>query len=212
MIARTAEKRFGALGRMGLVAAIHVAALFVIARSLGIVPGIPEVEPLIGTVIDEPEPVPLPPPPIVDPRLENPLVFVPRPDEPLVEQELPPPPIDGIGTTSDPPPVGQTGSAEPQPVIEAVRLDARHPLTQPPYPASLIRSGTEGSVDVEVFVQPNGRVGNARVVRSSGHELFDRATLDEARRNWRLLPATRNGEPYAQWYRLRVVFKLKNQQ
>ncbi len=39
MFARTAEKRFGALGRMGLVAAIHVAALFVIARSLGIVPG-----------------------------------------------------------------------------------------------------------------------------------------------------------------------------
>ena len=27
-----------------------------------------------------------------------------------------------------------------------------------------------------------------------------------------LLPASRNGEPYAQWYRLRVVFKLKNQQ
>jgi len=61
-------------------------------------------------------------------------------------------------------------------------------------------------------VQPNGRVGDARVIRGSGYDLFDRAALEEARRNWRMLPATRNGEPYAQWYRLRVVFKLKNQQ
>ena len=53
-------------------------------------------------------------------------------------------------------------------------------------------------------------IGDARIVRSSGYELFDRATLSEARRNWRLLPATRDGEPFAQWYRLRVVFKLKS--
>ena len=26
------------------------------------------------------------------------------------------------------------------------------------------------------------------------------------------MPATRDGVPFAQWYRLRVVFKLKNQQ
>ena len=57
---------------------------------------------------------------------------------------------------------------------------------------------------------PNGRVGDARIVRSSGFERST-VTLDEARRNWRLLPATRDGEPFAQWHRLRVVFKLKNQ-
>jgi hypothetical protein len=34
--------------------------------------------------------------------------------------------------------------------------------------------------------------------------------MEEARRKWRLLPAMRDGEPYAQWHRLRVVFNLKD--
>jgi protein TonB len=63
-------------------------------------------------------------------------------------------------------------------------------------------------VDVEIYVMPDGRVGDARIVKSSGFERLDQVTLDEARRSWRMLPATRNGEPFAQWHRLRVVFKL----
>ena len=94
---------------------------------------------------------------------------------------------------------------QPDTLVSA-RNDPRHALTQPPYPASYIRQGIEGNVDLEILVQPNGRIGDARIVRSSGYDLFDRAALDEARRNWRMLPATRNGEPYAQWYRLRVVY------
>jgi TonB family protein len=214
MFARTAEKRFGALGRMGLVAAIHVAALFVIARSLGIVPKIDVAPPedMHTTIIDRERP---PEPPLVptDYRPENNVqVVVPVPEVLASESETPLASITADLLPIEEIPIGP-GSADPEPVsLVNVRADPRRPLSQPPYPASLIRNGTEGSVDVEVFVQPSGRVADARIVRSSGHELFDRATLDEARRNWRLLPATRNGEPYAQWYRLRVVFKLKNQQ
>ena len=58
---------------------------------------------------------------------------------------------------------------------------------------------------------PNGRVGDARVVKSTGFEELDLAALAEAKRNWRLLPATRDGEPIAQWHRLRVTFKLNEQ-
>ena len=214
MFARTAEKRFGALGRMGLVAAIHVAALFVIARSLGIVPKIDVAPPddVQATIIEQerpPEPIP-----VIDDRVDlDPLrVFVPTPEVPPIDNDISTDSITAEARPVDQIPIGP-GSADPEPVsLVNVRADPRRPLSQPPYPASLIRNGTEGSVDVEVFVQPSGRVADARIVRSSGHELFDRATLDEARRNWRLLPATRNGEPYAQWYRLRVVFKLKNQQ
>ncbi len=71
--------------------------------------------------------------------------------------------------------------------------------------------GNQGSVDIEIYVLPNGRVGDARVLRSSGFERMDQSALEEARRRWRMLPATRDGEPFAQWHRLRVVFKLKNQ-
>ena len=65
-------------------------------------------------------------------------------------------------------------------------------------------------MDLEIYVLPNGRVGDARVLRSSGFEDFDQSALQEARRNWRFLPATRDGQVFAQWYRLRVVFKLQN--
>ena len=56
----------------------------------------------------------------------------------------------------------------------------------------------------------DGNVSDARIVRSSGYDDFDRATLREAR-SWRMLPAMRGEEPFAQWHRLRVVFKLKGQ-
>ena len=213
MVAQTAEKRFGALGRMGLVAAVHVAALFLIARSLGIVPTI-SLEPkrviaeVLPTELPPEEPLPVP----RDPTMQQQEVLVPVPDEAPMDNNV----VDDSITARQVPlgeiPMG-TGSAMVEPdTLVAPRNDPRHPLTQPPYPASYIRQGIEGNVDVEILVQPNGRIGDARVVRSSGYDLFDRAALDEARRSWRMLPATRNGEPYAQWYRLRVVFKLKNAQ
>ena len=213
MSAQTVDRRFGALGRMGLVAAIHVAALFLIARSLGIVPAITlEPKRVIAEVLPTELPREDPPPVPRDPTMEQQEVLVPFPDEAPIDNNL----VDDSITARQVPlgeiPIG-TGSAVVEPdTLVNVRNDPRHPLTQPPYPASYIRQGIEGNVDVEIFVQPNGRIGDARIVRSSGYELFDRAALDEARRNWRMLPATRNGEPYAQWYRLRVVFKLKNAQ
>lgn len=213
MVAHTAEKRFGALGRMGLVAAIHIAALFLIAKSLGIVPAITlEPKRVIADVLPA-EPRQEDPPPVPrDPTMEPTEVLVPIPDLPPIDDRV----IDDSITARQVPlgeiPMGPgTAAVEPDNLVNA-RNDPRHPLTQPPYPASYIRQGIEGNVDVEIFVQPNGRVGDARVIRSSGYDLFDRAAVEEARRSWRMLPAMRNGEPYAQWYRLRVVFKLKNQQ
>ena len=54
-------------------------------------------------------------------------------------------------------------------------------------------------------------MGEARIVRSTGFERLDRSALEEARRSWRLIPATRDGVPIAQWYKVRVTFKLTNQ-
>lgn len=208
MVTRTAERRpYGALGRMGVVAALHVCVLFVIARSLGIGSEPTKAPPFVGTVIDEPlppvEPVPVPPPnfgptdavPIPEPNLP-PVVI-----DPDVITELPPDVI-------NPPPTGETFQG---PVFVGVRPDARYPLTQPYYPPEVIREGKTGSADVEIYVLPTGRVGDARIVRSSGIESLDRSTLAEAKRKWRMLPATRDGVPVAQWHRLRVTFKLNQQ-
>jgi protein TonB len=210
MVARTVERRpLGALGRMSIVAAMHLAVAFLIARSLGLVPM--TMEPKTEAVfIDEPQRPELPPPPDE--------YVVPRSDAP----ELPAPELPPIDDTPNDPitaelvdpgtiPNTASGSADPQPVLVGVRQDPRRPLSQPPYPSFDIRGGHEGSADVEVYVLPSGRVSEARIVKSTGFERMDQATIEEAKRNWRLIPATRDGEPIAQWYRLRVVFKLKNQ-
>ena len=118
-------------------------------------------------------------------------VITPPPDVPFVE---------------DPPPV-----APPQAQMVGVRPDPRHPLSKPEYSARMIREGNQGTIEVEVYVMPNGRVADARVVKSTGYDELDLAAIAEAKRNWRLLPATRDGVPYAQWHKLRVTFKLNEQ-
>jgi protein TonB len=160
--------------------------------------------------IDEPVRPDEPPPP-VDPDIryeQREVILVPK-EVPITtdsdpEQTITPPRRDeNIG--------GTRGSAEVVPTIVNVRADPRYPLTHPPYPPSDRRLGNEGSVDIEIYVLPDGRVGDARVIRSSGFERMDQSALDEARRRWRLMPATRDGEPFAQWHRLRVKFELRNQ-
>ena len=211
MGAVTADKRsVGVLGRMGIVAGMHVAVIFIIARSLGIMPSIIETK-TEAVIIEEPA-RPEDPPPRVEPVIEHASVPVLPEPEPL------PVPIDAPGDaiTSELRPVNEIpittgGSAEVVPTIVNARQDPRHPLSRPQYSPAEIRAGSQGSADVEIYVLPTGRVGDARILRSTGFERLDRATLEEAKRNWRLVPATRDGQPIAQWYRLRVVFKLTNQ-
>jgi protein TonB len=112
------------------------------------------------------------------------------------------PPPDAV-FNDDPPSV-----TPPQPQLVGVRPDPRHPLSKPEYSPRMIREGNQGTIEVEVYVMPNGRVADARVVKSTGFAELDLAAIAEAKRNWRLMPATRNGEPIAQWHRLRVTFKL----
>ena len=205
-----AEKRpLGALGRMSFVVGMHVALLFVLANSFNLIPA----EKFKGSEfvpIEEPVQPDDPPPPVApDDRYEQRDVI-------LVPQEFPP------VTESDPEQTitatpreeiagGPTGSAEVVPTIVNVRADPRYPLTQPPYPPTERNLGHQGSVDIEIYVLPNGRVGDARVIRSSGFERMDKSALDEAKRRWRFMPATRDGEPFAQWHRLRVKFQIRNQ-
>jgi TonB family protein len=205
-----AEKRpMGALGRMTMVAGLHAAALYLIASSLGIVPPlIKEPPPFVIEQPSEPEPTEPPPPVTFEPRTTAPPLTQEPPevlpndafevDAPYVEFRDDPPVV---------PPV-QPPAHETQ--LVGVRVDARFPLTQPNYPQTDIRQGNEGTAEIEVFVLPSGRIGDARIVKSAGSPTLDQSAIDEAKRRWRLLPATRDGEPYAQWHRLKVTFNLKN--
>jgi periplasmic protein TonB len=205
---RITERRpIGAIGRMSLVAAMHVGVVYLIADSLGMVPALIENR-TEATIINE-ERIPDERVPMPQPRFErsDDIVRVPTPDLPPI--------VDEPDVINEPPPViGEghlTGSAVVEPVIVGVRQDARHPLSQPPYPPAEIRSGNTGTADIEVYVLPSGRVGDARIVKSTGYDALDRSALAEAKRNWKLLPATRDGVPIAQWHRLRVTFRLNRQ-
>jgi protein TonB len=193
---------------MGFVVAMHAALLLILARSFGIVPPLQftgsEVVP-----VDDPVVPPDPTPTLPNPRFENPTVNLVAPDEPLPYEVTDPPPQIIIGQF---PQIGEgPGSAVPEPAISNARIDPRRPLSQPPYSSIDTREGIEGFVDVEIYVLPDGRVGDARILRSTGSERMNQSTLEEAKRRWRLVPATRDGVPFAQWYRLRVKFELKNQ-
>jgi protein TonB len=205
MATHTAGRPLGALGRMSLVAAIHAAVLLAIMRSLGIgsAPAAPP-DDLITEIYKETPRDELPPPPTV-PVVRNDTVVLPDVPIDTLQYES-----QDVITTLPPdyvePPPG--GSAVVQPEIIGVRPDPRNPLSKPPYSARMIREGNQGTIEIEVYVQPNGRVSDARVAKSTGFEELDLAAMAEAKRNWRLLPATRDGVPVAQWHRLRVTFKL----
>lgn len=207
MNTRVMQRRpLGALGRMGIVAGIHAAALYVIATGLGIVPPLIVDPPTAKLMPVEERPVE-PTAEVPQPRAHQPDIFVPRPE---------------VDTSSDPPDVILAQPSDdlipmpdaiPQPAgpeIVGARADSRYPLTQPPYPMSEVRNGSEGFVDLELYVLPTGRIGDVRVLRSTGFPALDQSAMAEAKKRWRMLPATRDGVPFAQWHRLRVVFKLEN--
>lgn len=209
-MAHTLEQRpMGALGRMTVVAGLHLAAFYFIARGLGIAP---EFGPLVTepvTPIDQPRPEErIPDVPVI---IEDSRPYVPTPEVPIeipiepsiISEPLPPGPLLTL------PPQG--GTADPGIPGTNAMQDARYPLSQPAYPPASKRDNEQGAGIIEVYVLPNGRVGDVRIASTTGFERLDRAAILEAKQSWRFKPATRAGEAVAQWYKVRVVFKLTDQ-
>jgi len=173
----------------------------------------------LAALILPPQPVEETPPQIAEaPPTPEP---VPEPEQPGQVTEAPTPP-------ERPPPPRQSPpqTAPPQPVrlhaalqgMESFTLEGR---TAPPealdaarnrrpaYPEASRRRGQEGTVQLELSVDANGRVTGVRVVESSGFNALDAAAL-EAVREWRFRPAERAGMPMAGILTMAVHFRLEN--
>jgi periplasmic protein TonB len=81
-----------------------------------------------------------------------------------------------------------------------------HKATYPPIAQKLHQ---EGDVLVQLTVLPDGSVGDAKIVKSSGSPQLDASALVGVG-YWRYRPAMRNGKPVAANVTVRVVFRLQN--
>lgn len=146
-----------------------------------------------------PEPMPLP-----GGKIEITAVTpttVPRPDLTIDSSEW--------KVAPGPAPVDTSNGPIATPVVVAPQIDTRRGLREPVYPPSEIRLNHTGTVLLAVEVLPSGRVGNVRMVKSSGYPKLDEAAI-RATREWQLIPGTREGVASAMWKEIPITFRLTN--
>ena len=207
------------MAAFALVVIIHVLFVWVLASGLGkkvveVVMGPVETRMIEELPDEEDEP---PPPP---PELETPPPYVPPPE---ISIDIP---VDSGPTTAisnvtserpvaAPPPVA---APAPKPVErEVVRTPpssvgrgARITSGEEIYPPASKRAGEEGTVVLRLYVLESGRIGEAKVAKSSGFPRLDEAAVKEAERNWRFVPGKEDGKPVAMWHDVAMTFRLKN--
>jgi protein TonB len=113
-------------------------------------------------------------------------------DLPTAAVEAPPPPA---AAPSGPVPIGGN-----------IKAPARTKYVMPEYPELARRNKVEGVVILEAIIGADGKVENARVLRSS--PLLDQAAL-AAVRAWEYTPTLLNGRPTPVLMTVTVVFGLK---
>ncbi|WP_051228754.1 energy transducer TonB [Paludibacterium yongneupense] len=106
-------------------------------------------------------------------------------------------------SAAPPAPSPKDEAAPTPPRIDASGLDNPAPL----YPAASRRLGEQGQVLLDVHILADGRVGEARLRRSSGFDRLDTAALAAVRR-WHYRPAHRGDEAIAFWYVQPIAFTL----
>jgi protein TonB len=137
-----------------------------------------------------------------------PLVTPPVPNVPI-EESLNAPVVVGPQPSPTNTFIDHGDVSPPQPVIVEPRIDARRGLSEPYYPPASIRAGNEGTVLLSLYILADGRVGDVRLERSSGHPKLDESALREARK-WRFVPGSRDGAAAAMWKQVPITFRLNN--
>jgi TonB family protein len=80
----------------------------------------------------------------------------------------------------------------------------------PEYPRASRLGGEQGRVTLLVHVDMDGRVTDAAVLGSSGHEALDRAA-ETAVRRWQFEPATQQGRPVLSTTTVSITFRLEQE-
>jgi len=111
-----------------------------------------------------------------------------------------------------PPPLMETAAINTTPAPETVLIQASVPLYHlnppPTYPRVARRRNYQGTVLLDVLVDPQGQPTQVKIARSSGHTILDRSAAKPVR-NWRFEPARRGDQTIEMWVQVPVRFELQ---
>jgi TonB family protein len=79
---------------------------------------------------------------------------------------------------------------------------------EPYYPVGAREKGWQGTALLKVLVLKNGSVGSLEILRSSGFSILDRSALT-AVKNWKFIPAQKDGQPIEIGVEIPVTFRLE---
>lgn len=103
--------------------------------------------------------------------------------------------------------LGKTEIAQPRvPVHVAAQVDS-NACEKPEYPASSIRTGEEGTVNLAMLIGPDGRVLESRVEKSSGSRALDKAAM-QGLSLCKFKPGSIDGVPEKSWAKLQYVWTI----
>src|SRR5436309_9047494 len=191
---------------IGVVAVIHVVAIYALATGLAsqlVQKGLEEIK--AEVVQEKPPDLPKTPPPPPPEMQKPPPPFVPPPDINVATQTVAPT-ITQVTTTITPPPPPAPPKQEAPPVSTPVSVGKAHEC-QSKYPPLAMRLGHEGTVLVGMTVNVDGSVSGVQVLQSSGHDELDSGAVSCAS-SWHYKPATQAGQPVAREWQASVKYKL----
>jgi len=160
----------------------------------------------------KPEPKPRPPRPLDKPLPPPPVLAAERPmptPQPVVEAPKPTP--ETVPEVLPASVVADAPKSMPLPSLPIPPRPADYLNNpRPPYPALSRRLGEEGTVRLNILVNPDGSVARLDLLKSSGHPRLDRSAIDTVQSSWKFEPARQGGNPVAAWVIVPIQFTLRS--
>lgn len=183
------------------------------------------IEPRVEAPRPQPQAEPRPPPPQPQPRQPkraaklSPPVLPAKPaslplPQPTIDaaESLPEPAL--IPDVSPPTPTAKVEAPNPAPLLPATPTPPRPAdylsNPKPPYPALSKRRGEEGTVRLNILVNPDGSVAQLELAKSSGYTRLDRSAMETVQSRWKFEPARQHGRPVAAWVIVPIEFTLRS--
>lgn len=195
---------------LAIIVLLHLGFFYALTHGMSI-------NPIKIFIPQPPELLPLPekPQPVKQVKIPDPVIKEQKPDITIVEPDIPfepevtgeTPIIREAPTIIGPDTAGPGSTMQPIPEVVEPRIDARRGLSEPYFPPDVIRRGGEGTVLLSLYILADGRVGEVKLVSSSGHTKLDDSAMREAKK-WRFIPGTSDGKPMAMWKQIPVTFRL----